>query len=70
MRELGNGYKIVERKNGKGPIFVREPSPDAPPGSKAEFAPVSSSSSFGSVTLEDAEAAFAKASARRSGGGQ
>lgn len=67
MRVLGEGLKVVDRKSGKGPIFVREPPVDAPPGAKAEFAPLPSGETFDSVTVEDAKEAFAKVAARKAG---
>lgn len=67
MRVLGEGLKVVDRKSGKGPIFVREPPADAPPGAKAEFAPLPSGETFDSVTVEHAKEAFAKVAARRAG---
>jgi DNA topoisomerase-1 len=64
-RVLAPGVKVILSR--KGPLFVRDPPPDAPKTAKATFAPLPSSTTFDTATATDAEVAFAAAADERAG---
>jgi DNA topoisomerase-1 len=64
-RVLDAATKVIQSR--KGPLFVREPPPGSPAGTKATFAPLPSSVTFDAATLTDATAAFAAAETARAG---
>jgi hypothetical protein len=64
-RVLAEGVKVI--LSAKGPLFVKEPPPDAPKSTKATFAALLTDMSYESVTAEDAEAAFHAAAASKAG---
>jgi len=61
-RILAPGLKVILSK--KGPLFVKEP---VPPAEKATFASLPKTKTFETVTLEDAEAAFASVAEDKAG---
>lgn len=64
-RNLAEGVKVI--LSAKGPLFVRDPPPGSAKSVKATFAPLLSSMSYDSVTIDDAERAFEAAQMAKMG---
>lgn len=64
-RVLADGIKVILSR--KGPLFVKDPPPGSPKTVKATFAALPHGKDFESVTVADAEAAFAAAVEARAG---